>query len=104
MPLQTGDTLLKGQYRILRLIGQGGFAFVYHARDTLLGRDVAIKELVPTAVSDPQWVKRFLVEARATLDLHPDHIVATHTLFAESSNHDLVMEYMPGGSLEDALR
>ena len=103
MSLQPGDTLLKGQYRILRRIGRGGFAFVYHGRDTLLGRDVAIKELVPSAVSDPEWVKRFFVEARATLELHDDHVVATHTLFAESGNHYLVMEYMPGGSLEDAL-
>jgi Tol biopolymer transport system component len=104
MSLQPGDTLLKGQYRIVRTIGKGGFAFVYHAHDTLLGRDVAIKELMPSAVSDPTWVKRFLVEARATLDLRDDHIVATHTLFAESGNHYLVMEYMPGGSLEDTLK
>jgi Tol biopolymer transport system component/tRNA A-37 threonylcarbamoyl transferase component Bud32 len=104
MSLQTGDTLLKGQYRILDLIGQGGFAFVYHARDTLLGRDVAIKELVPSAVSDPKWLKRFFVEARATLELRNDHIVATYTLFAESGNRYLVIEYMPDGSMEDALQ
>jgi Tol biopolymer transport system component len=104
MSLQPGDTLLKGQYRILRRIGRGGFALVYHARDTLLGRDVAIKELMSSAVGDPQWVKRFFVEARATLELRSDHIVATHTLFAESGNRYLVMEYMPGGSLEDALQ
>ena len=104
MSLHTGDTLLKGQYRILGRIGRGGFASVYHARDTLLGRDVAIKELLPSAVSDPEWVKRFFVEARATIELHHDNIVATHTLFAESGKHYLVMEYMPGGSLDDVLR
>lgn len=104
MSLRPGDTLLNGQYRILRRIGHGGFAFVYHARDTLLGREVAIKELVPSAVSDPEWVKRFFVEARATIDLHHDHVVATHMLFAEAGNHYLVMEYLPGGSLEDALQ
>jgi serine/threonine protein kinase len=104
MPLQPGDTLRKGQYRIVCLIDRGGFAFVYHARDTVLGLDVAIKELTPSAVGDPTWVKRFLVEARATIQLRDDHIVATHTLFAESGNHYLVMEYMPSGSLEDALQ
>lgn len=104
MPLKPGDTLLKGQYRVLSLLGRGGFACVYHARDTLLGLDVAIKELIPSAVGDPEWVKRFLVEARATVGLRDDHIVATHTLFAESGNHYLVMEFMPGGSLEDLLR
>jgi serine/threonine-protein kinase len=81
MSLHTGDTLLKGQYRILGRIGQGGYGAVYHARDTLLGRDVAIKELVPNLVSDAEWVKRFFVEARATIELHHDNIVATHTLF-----------------------
>jgi len=104
MPLKPGDTLLNGQYQVLRLIAQGGFGSVYQARDTLLERDVAIKELIPALVSDPAWVKRFLREARATLDLRHDHIVATHTLFAESGNHYLVMEYMPGGSLEDRLQ
>jgi|GEM_PF-2379649 len=104
MSLHTGDTLLKGQYRILGRIGQGGYGAVYHARDTLLGRDVAIKEMAPKLVSDAEWVKRFFVEARATIDLHHDKIVATHTLFAESGRHYLVMEYVAGGSLDDLLR
>jgi serine/threonine-protein kinase len=91
MALKPGDTL-HGQYRILRLLGRGGFGSVYHGRDTLLDRDVAVKELVPALVHDPAWVKRFLVEARATLDLHHPNIIATHTLFAEAGNHYLVME------------
>jgi len=99
MPLSPGDTLLKGRYLILRLLGQGGYASVYQARDTLLGRDVAIKELVPPANTDPAWVKRFFVEAR--LDLHHPYIVATYDLFVESGSYYLVIEYMPGGSLED---
>ena len=48
MPLNPDDTLLHGQYRILRLLGRGGFGFVYQARDTLLHDEVAIKELIPT--------------------------------------------------------
>ena len=44
MPLNPSDTLLNGQYSILRLLGRGGFGFVYQARDTLLRDEVAIKE------------------------------------------------------------
>jgi len=54
MSLQTGDTLRDGRYRILGRIGQGGFAVVYHARDTLLDLDVAIKEFEPSAPGDAQ--------------------------------------------------
>ena len=46
MALNPGDTLLNGQYRILRQIGKGGFGFVYHALDTRLDEEVAIKELI----------------------------------------------------------
>jgi Tol biopolymer transport system component/tRNA A-37 threonylcarbamoyl transferase component Bud32 len=104
MSLQSGDTLCDGRYRILDRIGQGGFAVVYHARDTLLDLDVAIKELVPSAVGGPEREKRILVEARATTRLGHAHIVATYNFFRESNNFYLVMEYMPGGSLDDALR
>ena len=64
MSLHAGDTRLKGQYRILGRIGQGGWAFAYHARGTFLGHDVAIKGLSPSAVSDPEWITRLFAEAR----------------------------------------
>jgi Tol biopolymer transport system component/tRNA A-37 threonylcarbamoyl transferase component Bud32 len=104
MSLQTGDTLLDGRYRILGRIGQGGFAVVYHARDTLLDFEVAIKEFVPPATDDPEREKRILAEAHAAFKLSHAHIVATHNFFEESDNFYLVMEYMSGGSLEDALQ
>ena len=58
MPLKPNDTLLNGQYRILRLLGRGGFGFVYQAQDTLLHHEVAIKELIPALVGDEAMVKR----------------------------------------------
>ncbi|MFC2015853.1 protein kinase [Chloroflexota bacterium] len=104
MSLQTGDTLLDGRYRILGRIRQGGFAVVYHACDKLLDFDVAIKELVPPAAGDPEREKRILAEAHAAFKLSHAHIVATYNFFKESNNFYLVMEYMTGGSLEDALQ
>ena len=100
MALQPGDALLGGQYRILRQLGRGGFGFVYLAQDTLLGEDVAIKELIPALVGDAAMLKRFLAEARATMRLTHEHIVRTHNVFSEGGNYYIVMEYLAGGSLE----
>ncbi len=104
MPLNPGDTLLNGQYRILRLLGRGGFGFVYQAEDTLLRDEVAIKELIPALVGDDAVLKRFLAEAKATMRLAHEHIVRTHNVFQEGGNYYIVMECMAGGSLEERLR
>jgi serine/threonine protein kinase len=66
MALNDGDTLNNDHYRIIRLLGRGGFGFVYLAQDTLLGEQVAIKELIPALVGDESMLKRFLAGARAT--------------------------------------
>jgi serine/threonine protein kinase len=104
MPLQPGDILLNGHYRIIRPLGRGGFGFVYLAQDTLLGDMVAVKELIPALVGDETMLKRFLAEARATMRLTHRRIVRTHNVFSEGGNYYIAMEYMPGGSLEERLR
>jgi formylglycine-generating enzyme required for sulfatase activity len=104
MALNPGDSLLNGQYRIQCLLGRGGFGFVYQARDTLLDRNVAIKELIPGLVGDEVMLKRFLVEARATMELTHERIVRTHNVFQEGDNYYIVMECMAGGSLETRLQ
>ena len=55
------------RYEILEKIGEGGFAIVYRARDTKLGRLVALKELRPVLLHDTDWVRRFRREARTTV-------------------------------------
>jgi serine/threonine protein kinase/Tol biopolymer transport system component len=104
MALNPGDPLLNGHYRIVRLLGRGGFGFVYLAQDTLLGEHVAIKELIPALVGDEAMLKRFLAEARATMRLRHERIVGTHNVFSEGGNYYIVMEYMAGDSLEARLR
>ena len=101
MVLKPGDTLLNGQYRILRQIGRGGFGFVYLAQDTLLHEQVAVKELLPALVGDEETLKRFLTEAKATMRLTHKRIVRTHNIFSEGGNYYIIMEYMAGGSLEE---
>jgi serine/threonine protein kinase len=104
MALQPGDTLLNGQYRILRQLGRGGFGFVYHAQDTHLGEQVAVKELIPALMGDEAILKRFLAEAKATMRLTHERIVRTHHVFPERGNYYIAMEYMAGGSLEERLQ
>ncbi len=104
MALVPGDTLFNDHYRIIRQLGRGGFGFVYQARDALLGDEVAIKELIPALVGDETMLRRFLAEAKATMRLSHDRIVRTHNVFSEGGNYYIVMEYMPGGSLEERLQ
>ena len=104
MALSSGDTLLNGQYEILRLLGRGGFGFVYQAQDTQLGEQVAIKELIPALVGDETTLKRFLAEAKATLRLTHERIVRTFHVFPEGGNYYIVMECMSEGSLETRLQ
>ena len=59
--IQTGDTL--GQYEIVSRLGAGGMAIVYAARQTSLGRMVALKVLTPSLSSDEEFVRRFELEA-----------------------------------------
>lgn len=104
MALQAGDELLNGKYRIERRIGKGGFGSVYLAHDTLLGRQVAIKELLTAMVDDPTVVKRFVLEARVAIDLRHPNIVEVYDVFPEGGDYYIAMEYLAGGSLQDRLR
>ena len=63
MQLETGDRV--GSYEILALLGAGGMGEVYQARDTRLGRTVAIKILPPDKLYDEEHKRRFIQEARA---------------------------------------
>lgn len=102
--LKPGSTLLNGRYRIVRHIARGGFGSVYLAQDTLLREEVAIKELIPALVGDEIALKRFLVEAKAMMQLAHPHIVHTRDIVVAGGNYYMVMEHMAGGSLEDRIR
>jgi tRNA A-37 threonylcarbamoyl transferase component Bud32 len=103
MPLQPGATLENDKYRIEATIGRGGFGHVYRAREQLTGETVAIKELVPELVDDPQMVQRFIQEARATLRLTHPNIARTYNIFRDGDTYYLAMEYLAGGSLASRL-
>jgi serine/threonine protein kinase len=72
-----------GAYQILCLVGAGGLGEVYQARDTRLGRLVALKILPPGVATDPERKRRFLHEARAASKLNHPHIVTLHDVGSE---------------------
>ena len=89
-----------GAYQLDELLGAGGMGEVYRARDTRLNRTVAIKVLPHDKVADPDSERRFLQEARAVSALNHPHIVTLHDIVHEAGIDFLVMEYVPGKSLD----
>jgi len=100
--LQTGDRLF--EYEIVRLLGRGGFAAVYEARDLMLNRRVAIKQLLLEKTSHQKSVRRFVQEARVAADLEHPNVVTVYGLRAKKERIYMILEYLPGGSLQDMLK
>jgi predicted Ser/Thr protein kinase len=99
---------LAGRYEMRRQIGVGGMARVYLAWDDVLHRNVAVKVLNEGVSTDPAFVARFRREAQAAASLQSPHIVQVYD-WGSSADHDwplyfLVMEYVAGPNLKEALR
>ncbi len=101
MAIASGSRL--GAYEIIGLIGSGGMGEVYRARDTKLGRDVAIKVLPEDVASDRERLRRFEQEARAASALNHPNIITIHDISEEGSTPYIVMEYVEGKTLTDML-
>ena len=101
MALTSGVRL--GPYEIQSPLGAGGMGEVYRARDTRLGRDVAVKVLPSHLSSDPDLKVRFEREARALSALQHPHICTLHDVGHEDSIDFLVMEFLEGETLEQRL-
>jgi TolB-like protein len=92
-----------GQYKILDRIGAGGMGEVYRARDTRLGRTVAIKVLAAGVADDQERRDRFLLEARATAALSHPNISALYEIGEDQGQLFLVFEFVPGETLKTAI-
>ena len=90
-------------YRIESQLGQGGMGVVYRALDTKLDRPVAIKVLPHEAVADPGRKKRFVQEARAASALNHSNIITIHDIDTADGVDFIVMEYVPGKSLDRVI-
>ncbi len=101
MPLAAGHKL--GPYEIVAPLGAGGMGEVYRARDTRLGREVAVKVLPPELAGDPERRARFEREARAVAALNHPNICVIHDVGREGTTDYLVMELVEGESLAQRL-
>ena len=97
-------TTLGGRYRLVELLGQGGMATIYRARDAQLDRDVAVKLLRPEFGQDPDFLARFRDEARAAASLNHPNIVSVFDFGEDESGPYLVMEIVEGEDLASILR
>ena len=101
MPLAPGTRL--GHYEIVAPLGAGGMGEVYRARDTQLGRSVAIKALPAGFASDPERLARFEREARLLASLSHPNIAGIHGLIDEGGQRHLALELIEGESLAQRL-
>ena len=123
MQLTQGTDLQGGKYRILDILGQGGFGITYLAEQTALGRKVAVKEFfmkehcnrdtgtsrvsVPSVGSRElvdRFKQKFLKEARMIASFDNSHIIRIHDVFEENGTAYYVMEYLEGKSLAAVVK
>ena len=102
MPLPIGTKL--GPYEVLAPLGAGGMGEVYRAKDTGLGRDVAIKVLPDNFAQAPDRLERFQREAQILASLNHPNIGAIHRLKKQNGALCLVLEFVPGETLADQIR
>jgi tetratricopeptide (TPR) repeat protein/TolB-like protein len=93
-----------GPYEIVAPLGAGGMGEVFKARDTRLGRAIAIKVLPAGLAADPDRRRRFEQEARAVAALSHPHICVLHDIGSQDGVDFLVMEYLEGQTLAARLR
>jgi eukaryotic-like serine/threonine-protein kinase len=101
MPLSPGVRL--GPYEILCAIGAGGMGEVYRARDTKLGRNVALKILPQEVAADPDRLARFRQEARALAALNHPHIVTVFSIEEHDDVPFITMELIEGWTLDQGI-
>jgi len=92
-----------GSYEVISLLGAGGMGEVYRARDTRLGRDVALKLLPAALADDPERVARFQREAQLLAALNHPHIGAIYGLEQLPSARFLVLELLEGGTVAERI-
>src|SRR5688500_3013890 len=88
-----------GKYEILGRLGVGGMGVVYLARDSVLGRKVALKILEQRMHEEERLVRRFLHEARVSAGLNHPNIVVIYDFGTEQGQSFIAMEYLPGETL-----
>ena len=102
LPLPISTRGLPG-YELREEVGSGAFGVVRRAYQPSVGREVAIKIIRPEYANDPQFIRRFEVEAQLVARLEHPHIVPLHDYWRNPDGAFLVMRWLGGGTLKDRL-
>src|SRR6187455_1821960 len=102
MILAAGSRL--GQYEVVAPLGAGGMGEVYRARDTRLGRDVALKVLAPEFAADPPRIARFEREAHVLASLNHPNIATIYGIEDAQGMPAIAMELVDGSNLAELIR
>lgn len=97
------NKIIAERYELIDLLGQGGMADVYLARDSILNRTIAIKILRTSLAKDPVYIARFQREASAAAALSHKNIVEIYDVGEDNDQYYIVMEYVPGTTLKDLI-
>src|SRR3954447_18842246 len=92
------DQVVKG-YELREQLGEGGYGIVYRAYQPLVGRDVAVKIILPQYANHPDFIRRFEWEAQLVARLEHPFIVPLYDYWREPDGAYLVMRWLRGGSL-----
>ncbi|WP_394185536.1 Stk1 family PASTA domain-containing Ser/Thr kinase [Metabacillus halosaccharovorans] len=95
---------ISGRYKILEVVGGGGMANVYLARDMILEREVAMKVLRFDFSNDDEFIKRFRREAQSATSLAHPNIVSIYDVGEEDGIYYIVMEYVEGQTLKQYIQ
>jgi serine/threonine protein kinase len=101
MPLAPGTRL--GRHQVVAFVGAGGMGEVYRARDSRIGRDVAVKIIPPAVAGHPERVRRFEQEARAAGALNHPNILTIYDVGVHDGALYVVYELLEGDTLRDRL-
>ena len=94
-----------GKYDIVRPLGKGAMGVVYHARDSLLDRDVALKVMLRQFATDPEQKHRFEREARAVARMmHPNVVTVFDLGYHADGSPYIAMEFLRGNDLFHSMR
>lgn len=91
-------------YKIEKLIGRGGFAHVYLARQQLIDRKVALKVILPEFANNPEFITRFNAEAQFIARIEHPHIVPLYEYWLQPEGAFLAMRWMDGGTLKTHIK
>ena len=91
-------------FKVIRLLGKGGFGEVYLARDLKLGRKVALKMVHARHLGSEEWVEQFLFEARATARFNHPNIVTVYGVGEHEGRPYVALEYLQGRNLRQWMQ